>query len=116
MKRKSTTIHLVVCLLLVYGTAGSSCSSYRVATKAQVSTDNTPANRAKAYSLFWGLLNKPQVIHTPVCDKLDVNGVAEVIVKKNVGDALLTIVTLGVYSPVHVSWKCSKPCEQTQSL
>lgn len=110
MKHKSYAIHLFTCVLLVYGISGTGCSSYRVATKAQASTDNTPHNTKKAYSLLWGLLNNPQVISTPVCDELGVNGVSEVIVKKNAGDALLTIFTLGIYSPVHVSWKCSKPC------
>ncbi len=116
MTHKSFTIHLFSCLLLVWGVSGSSCSSYRVATKAQSSTDYTPANSKKAYSLLWGLLNNPQVISTPVCDSLQVNGVAEVIVKKNVGDALFTVFTLGIYSPVHVTWRCSKPCGQTQDL
>lgn len=116
MKRKSVTIHLVFSLLIVYGISGSGCSSYRVATKAQGSTDRTPANSKKAYSLLWGLLNNPQVISTPVCDDLGLKGVSEVIVKKNVGDALYTIFTLGIYSPVHVTWTCSKPCDQSQTL
>src|SRR3954470_1367574 len=77
----------------------SSCYSYRVATHAQGSTENIATNRMKAYSMFWGLIQKPQVIHTPICDSLGVNGVAEVKVKANVGCALLTVFTLGIYCP-----------------
>jgi hypothetical protein len=116
MKHTSITVRLVFFLLLVYNISCSSCSSYRVATHAQGSTDNSSVNSTRAYSLLWGLLNHPQVIRTPVCDSLGVNGVAEVIVKKRVDDALLTIITLGIYSPAHITWKCSKPCQQSQSL
>ena len=75
-----------------------------------------PLGFMAGWSLFWGLLNKPQVVMTPNCDALDVNGVSEVTVKTNVGYALITIVTLGIYCPVNISWKCAKPCQQTDSL
>lgn len=88
----------------------SGCYSYRVATHALPSTDVTPANTMKAYSLFWGLINKPQVIQTPVCDSLRVNGVAEVRVRTNLGNSLLTICTLGIYCPIRIEWKCAAPC------
>src|SRR5437016_4144801 len=97
LMKRSYFICIAISLLLVYDVTCSSCSSYRVATHAQGATYNTPANSKRAYSLFWGLLNNPQVITTPVCDSLGVYGVSEVIVKKNVGDALLTVFTLGIY-------------------
>lgn len=94
----------------------SGCYSYRVATHAQPSTDKVQISHAKAYSLFWGLINKPQVITTPNCDALKINGVSEVSVKTNLGNTLLTVVTLGIYCPVRVEWKCSKPCAQSGGL
>ena len=69
-----------------------------------------------AHSLFWGLVNKPQVVHPKNCDDIGVNGMAEVVVKTNLGYALITIATLGIYCPVNIYWKCSKPCMQTDSL
>ncbi len=115
MRYQSATTRIVVCLLL-YTVSCSSCFTYRVTTHAQATTDNTPANSRKACSLFWGIINKPQVITTPVCDSLGVNGVSEVVVKTNFGNALVTILTLGIYCPVRVEWKCAKPCRQTQTL
>ena len=53
---------------------------------------------------------------TPNCDAMEVNGVSEVTVKTNLGYALITVVTLGIYCPVNISWKCAKPCQQTDSL
>lgn len=95
--------------LLFFG----SCYSYRVATHALPSTGATPMNRIKTSSLFWGLLNKPQLIRTPVCDSLGVNGVAEVKVKNNFGNALLTVCTLGIYCPLTIEWRCATPCPPT---
>lgn len=106
----------VQALLLAGALACSSCYSYRVATHAQPATDAVQISHAKAYSLFWGLINKPQVIHTPNCDALKINGVSEVSVKTNFGNTLLTVVTLGIYCPVRVEWKCSKPCAQSGAL
>lgn len=86
------------------------CYTYRVATRAQPATDDLATTKKYAYSLFWGILNNPQVIKTPNCDQLGVNGVAEMTVRTNFGYALLTVATLGIYCPVTVSWKCAKPC------
>ncbi|MDI3319473.1 Bor/Iss family lipoprotein [Pinibacter soli] len=94
----------------------SSCYSYRLATHAQSSTDDIYPNHKKVHSMFWGLLNSPQVIQTPVCDSLHVLGVSEVRIKVGFGNALLTVFTLGIYCPATVYWKCSKPCPITDSL
>lgn len=93
----------------------SSCYTYQLATKAQASTDiyHKPIY---AYSLFWGLLNKPQIIRTPACDKLEAGGVAEVSIRTNFGFALLTVATLGIYCPVQVTYKCGKPVQQVGEM
>jgi hypothetical protein len=98
-------------ILIAMVLCASSCYSYRIATHALPSTGVTPMNKIRTYSLFWGLLNKPQIIHTPVCDSLGVNGVAEVRVKNNFGNALLTVCTLGIYCPLALEWKCAAPCQ-----
>ena len=103
---RSKIIHqLLFVTLLVFI---CSCYSYRVTTHAQAGTEASKS--VTANSFFWGLIQKPAVIHTPLCDTLGVNGVAEVTVKTNLGYALITVVTLGIWSPMKVQWKCSKPC------
>src|ERR1700712_2488576 len=103
----STSIRLrMTGLLIASSMLFSSCYTYRLATHAQPATDQLTTTTIHAYSLFWGILNKPQVLMTPNCDKLGVNGVAEVTIKTNFANAVLTIVTLGIYCPVKVSWKC----------
>ena len=92
----------------------NSCYSYRVATHAQPGTEISESVIANVY--FWGLLKKPVEKQTPSCDSLEVNGVAEVTVTTNLGYALITVLTLGIWSPVKVQWKCSKPCQPTGTL
>jgi hypothetical protein len=92
----------------------SSCYTYRVATHAQPGTE--VSKPFTAHSFFWGLVQKPPEIHTPVCDSLGVNGLAEVTVKNNFGYSLITVATLGIWSPVRVLWKCGKPCKKEGEL
>jgi hypothetical protein len=99
---------LTTCLLIF-----SSCYTYRVATHAQPGTE---FNSSTAHSFFWGLVQNPKEISTPICDSLNVNGVAVVQVKSNFGYSLITVLTLGIWSPMKIEWKCSKPCQVTGHL
>lgn len=92
----------------------SSCYSYRVGTYAQGGSEASKPITVNSY--FWGLLKKPAEIHTPICDSLQVNGVAEVTMSTNFGYALITVVTLGIWSPMKVQWRCSKPCQKVGNL
>ncbi len=91
-----------------------SCYSYRVATHAQAGTETVAT--VTAHSFFWGLLKKPKEIHTPICDTLEVNGMSEVVIKNNFGYSLITVATLGIWSPIKLEWKCGKPCKKCGTL
>ncbi len=93
----------------------SSCYTYRVATQAQAGTEVT--STVTAHSYLWGLIQKPaNFIRTPICDSLGVNGMSEVTMKTNFGYAFITVATLGIWCPMKVQWKCSKPCKKTGTL
>jgi hypothetical protein len=92
----------------------SSCYTYRVATHAQAGSE--PSNTVTAHAFFWGLVQKPAQIHTADCDSLQVNGMSEVTIKTNLGFAFITVATLGIWCPVKVEWRCSKPCKKIGSL
>jgi hypothetical protein len=100
-------------LLLLIICSFSSCYSYRISTKAQAGTETT---RVKAASLFWGLAQTPKQLVTPNCDSLNLKGMTEVRMRTNFGNILLTVVTLGIYCPMQIEWKCSKPCQQVGHL
>ena len=88
----------------------TNCYTYRVATKAQSGSE--AFNSVTAHSFLWGLVQKPAVIRTSICDSLGANGVSEVTVKTNLGYALITVITLGIWCPVKLQWKCAKPCNK----
>ena len=92
----------------------SSCYTYLVTTQAQAGAE--ASKPVTAHVFFWGLVQKPKEIHTPVCDSLGVNGVSEVTIKTNLAYALITVATLGIWSPMKVQWKCSKPCKKSGEL
>src|ERR1700755_1387408 len=99
---------LMACLLML-----SSCYSYRVATHAQGGAE---MNHKTAHSFFWGLVQNPKEISTPICDSLNANGVAVVQVQNNFGYSLITVLTLGIWSPMKLQWKCGKPCQVSGHL
>jgi Bor protein len=102
----------VVCLAIVMFL--SSCYSYRVATQAQAGAEATTTITTNSF--FWGLVKSPKEIHTPVCDSLGSTGMAEVTIKNNFGFALITVATLGIWSPIRLTWKCGKPNKKTGTL
>ena len=106
--------NLLACWVIILSCSISSCYSYRVATHAL--TGSEVSKTVTAHSLFWGLVQNPREIRTPICDSLGVNGMAEVSMKTNFGYALITVVTLGIWSPVKVEFKCSKPCKKSDTL
>jgi len=107
--KKRTVVCLMTAMIFF-----SSCYSYKVATHAQAGTE--VSKTVTANSFFWGLIQKPDQIQTPICDSLGVNGMSEVTVKTNFGYALITVITLGIWCPVKVQWKCSKPCKKSGTL
>lgn len=91
----------------------SSCYTARVETKAQAGSEVSYQN---VNFFFWGAIQSPKRIVTPICDSLGANGMAEVTVKNNFGYSLLTVVTLGIWSPARVEWKCGKPCAKEGTI
>ena len=91
----------------------NSCYTTRVATQAQPGTE---VSSKTVNSFFWGLVQNPKRVTTPICDSLGVNGMAEVTVRNNFGYSLITVVTLGIWSPTRIEWKCGKPCQKVGKL
>jgi hypothetical protein len=90
-----------VSLLLLGGTG---CYHYHVA--APGFDPATEPQRQVVHSLAWGLVNKPQTALARNC--ANSNALDQVKVSSNLGYTLLTVVTLGFWSPVQVEWKCAK--------
>jgi hypothetical protein len=99
----------VLPLILILATSLSGCYSYRIATHAQAGTE---LRKVTAHSFFWGLVQSPKDgIKTPNCDSLNINGMSDIRVRTNLGYALLTVATLGIWAPIQLEYKCGKPCQ-----
>lgn len=103
--KKSASSFAISCMLVFVMATTQSCYHYRVLT-----TNSDPATEYQkkvVYSYFWGLINKPKDFIVPNCNNN--NALDEVRVTTNIGYSLLTVVTLGIYCPLEVQWKCHKP-------
>lgn len=100
-------------LMIVFAVVSTqSCYQYRV-----LNTTNDPSTeyqKTVMWSYAWGLVNKPKDFHIPNCSTS--NAIDEVLFKKNPGHTVLTLVTLGIVSPVEVRWRCHKPCQRVGGL
>lgn len=110
-------IHFPTCFgrnLLLAGiiVSSQSCYQYRV-----LNTNNDPATEYQKkvmWSYAWGLVNKPKDFHVPNCSTS--NAIDELQFSKKFSHSILTIVTIGIVSPVEVKWKCHKPCQRIGGL
>lgn len=101
------TLTVLACFALLQG-----CYHTRINT---ASFDPSTTYQSKTvHSLFWGLGQEDVVAEN--CDALKVNGLDEVRVTTNYGYALITVITLGIWCPTQIEWKCSKPCQREGEL
>lgn len=111
MKRKLSSFGLT-CYLVVFLISNESCYHYRVMT-----TNSDPATEYQKkvlYSYLWGMVNNPKDFVVPNCKNN--NALDEVLFTTNLGYSFLTVVTLGIFSPVEVKWKCHKPPKREGEL
>ena len=89
-----------------------SCYQYRILTTAP--DPSTEYKKQVLWSYAWGIWRNPKDFTVNNC--IDSTGIDEVVVTRNPGSVLLTIVTLGIVSPVTVQWKCHKPRQRHDSI
>jgi len=89
-----------VCIALMI--ALQSCYTYRVIPDG-ANANRTAAGDTTLYAYWWGL-SPPATVVPNNCAG---NGAAKVEVKKHIGHFLLTMVTLGIVSPMNLQWECA---------
>ena len=107
---QSCRIALMVSLISV---CTCSCATYRVTTLKQPGTEY---QQCRVNSYLWGILQSPKEVTTPVCDSLGSPGLSEVLLRRNFGDYVASFITLGIWNPALLKWKCSKPCQKVGHL
>ena len=101
------TILLGTSLVLLHG-----CYHVRVNTAAY--DPSTTYQSETVHTLFWGLVQEDVIASN--CDSLKIKGLDEVRVTTNFGYSLITVLTLGIWCPTEIEWKCSKPCQREGEL
>ncbi len=66
---------------------------------------DTPYKTYSANAYFWGLVLDPQVLSAD-CEG---QGINDVFVKRNFGQDLASVLTLGIWMPAEVSYQCHAP-------
>ncbi|WP_461131323.1 Bor/Iss family lipoprotein [Spirosoma aerophilum] len=110
ISKKRLWVHQFTLVALLFLT--QSCYHYRITTSRF--DPSTGYQKKTAHSFFWGLVQK-NVIATN-CDSLNLKSLDEVRMTTNFGYSLITVATLGIWSPVRVEWKCPKPCPREGEL
>jgi hypothetical protein len=101
--RQSLATALVCSSLLVQG-----CAYYRVVVPEP--TPATDYETATMNAYLWGVIEDTQPTDNCLSNALD-----EVRVRRTFPQALATVLTLGIWMPLEVQWKCAKPPQREGS-
>ena len=91
---------LLAAFLLVSYAAAAGCYHYKVHVPQP--NPETEWKAKTVHSLFWGLVQE----NAPADDCAD-NVIDQVRVTTNFGFVLLTVISLGIWSPMRVAWRCA---------
>ena len=92
--------------------APQGCYHFRISpTKFDPATEYRSST---VHGLFWGAAQSPKVLYADNC--VVSNRLDEVRMTTNLGYSLLTVVTIGIWCPMKVEWRCAKPCQQEGEL
>ena len=94
---------LALVVLLASLAAAQGCATYQVRTPDSEPLEKT-YQREAPQALFWGLVLSPQVI-TAKCD----GGLNDVVLKRNFLHDLASVLTLGIWMPTEVEFRCRAP-------
>ena len=85
----------------------SGCYHYRVTAPDPLPASPAKSEQITVHSVFWGLFPKSQP-HVFAKNCRMSNALDEVKMTTNFGYAFVTILSLGLWSPMDVEWRCSK--------
>ena len=108
---------LIKISLIIILMVNQSCYHYRVSSANF--DPSTNYNKKTVHSYLWGKVqsrtNGIDVV-ADNCDALKINMLDEVRVTTSFPYALITVITLGIWCPIQVEWKCAKPCPREGTI
>lgn len=95
-----------------------SCYQYRVSS-ANFDPGDEYSKPQRVNSYLWGKIqNRKNGIDLVAddCDSLNINKMDEVLISTNFIYSLINVVTLGIWCPINIQYKCSKPCQRIGTI
>ena len=99
MKIRNLTLVFTIIIL-----TGQGCYHYRVTVPKP--DPATEYEKRTMHTFFWGLVNNPE---KEVAEDCISNSIDEIRISTNYGYAFITVITLGIWAPIDVEWRCGKP-------
>jgi len=116
-KNNTTKVNVIKIALLLLLSLNQGCYHYRVSSANF--DPSTGYSKKTVHSYLWGAVQKRTNgidVVTANCDLLNINKLDEVRVTNNFWYALITVATLGIWCPVQIEWKCSKPSARVVTI
>ena len=85
--------------------AAAGCSTTTVSVPNPDPVTEYRERNKTAHTFFWGLVQDPQTVVAENCES---NSLDNVRVSTNYGFALVTVLSLGIWSPLEVNWRCAE--------
>lgn len=104
----------LLCIILITLLLAFNQGCYHTRVLTSHNDPSTGYNKKTVSSFFWGLVQH-DVVATD-CDLLQLKSIDEVRVTTNFGYSLITVLTIGIWCPMKVEWKCPKPCPRTGDI
>jgi hypothetical protein len=104
-----------VLLVLVCLWSGGGCATYHVYQAGGPDgreLGNQPGTEWKGktlHSLFWGAIRQDLPVTNCRLGNGTRTGIEEVRIQSNLGATIATILTLGLWQPLKIGWRCIKP-------
>ena len=96
------------------------CATYHVyQVGGRLETGNQPSTEWEGktlHALVWGAVRQDLPVENCALGDGTRIGIEEVRVRSNVGTTLATILTLGFWQPLKVSWRCARPPAEEGTL
>lgn len=110
----------MLCLAAVCWISTSSCYTYHVyqvgGPRELGNQPGTEWQDKTLHAFAWGAVRQDLPVDNCQLGNGQRTGIEEVQVDTNFGFLLASVVTLGIWVPLKVSWRCAKPAVQPDSL
>jgi hypothetical protein len=110
-------------VLLIFLFTLSSCSTvlvYQAGSHGGLTEGNQPGTEwsegKRINTFFWGAMRQDVIIKDCREGDGDRLNIEEIRIEKNFGSIFASVITLGLWEPMKISWKCAKPEGPTGEL